>query len=478
MWANTPPDGGLIAVGVEDDGKVTGCKLRTDHTVEVERRIQSELVSDARFETKRIHAINVNGEPDFVLLYRIRYRDDKVVETNKGEAFIRRASSRHLLTYDEVRELRMERGQASFELEPCGLAWPDMFDTGQVADWTTAVARHKRLSEAGATTGMLIAHKLGKLVRGDFVPNNACALLFAKDPQEIVPGCIIRFQRIEGREAATGASRNVVHDIRITGTIPQLIERASETLATHLRTYRRLAKDGRFYTSPEYPPEAWQELIVNACAHRSYSLKGANIFIKMFDDRLVVESPGGFPPTVNKDNVYEVHHRRNWWLMDALFYLDYVQCENEGAKRIRRAMLDSELPEPMFEQKDISGALLRVTLQNNQAARQEWVDADVASIVGDATAKTLDEFDRRIVNFAAEHGGKIKTTQAMNLMQRPRWGTAQKTMQSLVDRKLFEFVSKYARDPRAHYKLIGYVPEDDYYLDGSEFGESDLKPPE
>src|ERR1044072_5056490 len=51
MWANSPPDGGLIAVGIEDDGTISGCKARTDHLIEVERRIRSELVPDAAFTT-------------------------------------------------------------------------------------------------------------------------------------------------------------------------------------------------------------------------------------------------------------------------------------------------------------------------------------------------------------------------------------------------------------------------------------------
>ena len=225
-------------------------------------------------------------------------------------------------------------GQVSFELEPCGLVWPDRFDLVAIRDWGLAVRQHKGIDGEPELPQILVSHRLGAMAKGDFVPNNACALLFAKDPQEIVPGCMIRFQRIEGREAATGKDRNVVHDIRLTGTIPQLIEQAAETLATHLRTYRRLGKDSKFYTSPEYPGEAWHEAIVNACAHRSYSLKGANIFVKMFDDRLVIESPGGFPPLVTPENIYDVHHRRNWWIMDALFFLDYVQCENEGTKRI------------------------------------------------------------------------------------------------------------------------------------------------
>jgi ATP-dependent DNA helicase RecG len=460
MWANTPPDGGIIAVGVEDKGEVTGCRSKTQFVLDVERRIRSDLVPDAVFTTKRLQVANSNNEPDYVLLYRIQYRDDKLVETNKGEAYIRRVNSCHLLTELEKRELRMERGQLSYELEPCGLQWPDAFDHAAMRAWARGVQRRKELTDEPPLPQVLVSHRLGKMVKGDFVPNNACALLFAHDPQAIVPGCMIRFQRIEGREAATGKNRNVVKDIPIVGTVPHLIEKAADVLATHLRMYSRLGKGGRFFTAPEYPEEAWHEAIVNACVHRSYSLKGANIFIRMFDDRLVIESPGGFPPLVNPDNIYDVHHRRNWWLMDAMFYLDYVQCENEGVKRIRKAMIDMDLPAPEFEHKQIGAVAVRITLRNNQEARKTWVDADISHLVGADAAKKLSDLERRAINFAAEHDHKIKASEAMNLIPRPRWGTADKLLRGLVEKKYLKFVSRYARDPTAYFLLLDDMTRD------------------
>ena len=448
------PKGGVIVVGIDDqDGSVTGCTAKTENVVDVERRIRNELVPDAVFTTKRAFAINNNGVSDFVVLYRVQYRENQVVETNKGDAFIRRVDTRHLLSEDEKRELKMERGQLSFELEPCGLTWPEKFDVSAIRDWAAAVQRLKGLDAQPTIPQSLVTHRLGKIVHGEFAPNNACALLFALDPQEVVPGCMIRFQRIEGRDAATGKDRNVVQDKQVVGSVPQLIELTGQLLETHLRTYSKLGKAGKFYTAPEYPEEAWHEAIVNACAHRSYSLKGANIFVKMFDDRLVVESPGGFPPLVTPENIYEVHHRRNWWLMDALYFMEYVKCENEGAKRIRRAMAEAELPAPEFEQKQIGGAIVRVTLRNNQHARKTWVDADVSSLIGPERAKDLSDIEIRAINFAAEHDGKIKSNDAMKLMSRPRWGSANNILKGLEEKGILRFVSPYPRDPTAYFIL-------------------------
>ena len=104
-------------------------------------------------------------------------------------------------------------------------------------------------------------------------------------------------------------------------------------------------------------------------------------------------------------------------------------------------MIESELPAPEFEQKQIGNALVRVTLRNNQTARAAWIDADVSPIIGASLANSLDELKHRIVNFAVEHGGKIKATEAMNLMTGPRWGTADRMLRNLAEKGIFQFVS-------------------------------------
>ena len=112
-----------------------------------------------------------------------------------------------------------------------------------------------------------------------------------------------------------------------------------------------------------------------------------------------------------------------------------------------------ELPEPEFEQKQVGAAVVRVTLRNNQAARQTWVDADVSTIIGVGARRNLSDIERRAINFAVEHNKKIKTTEAMKLMTRPRWGSAKKLLDGLQEKGILRFVSRYPRDPVAHYFL-------------------------
>jgi ATP-dependent DNA helicase RecG len=336
------------------------------------------------------------------------------------------------------------------------LVWPDDFDTAAVNEWVAEVCKAKTIEKNQPAYHYLARHRLGKVDGSNFTPNNACALLFAKDPQQIIPGCMVKFQRVDGVVLKTGKDRNVVKTRDITGTVPQVITGTWEFLETQLRTYSQRSTDGKFFPVPEYPSEAWHEVIVNACVHRSYSLSGANIFVRMYDDRLEVDSPGGFPACVTPKNIYEIHYRRNWWLMEAMTYLRYVLCENEGTKRIRQAMIDMGLPEPEFTQKQIEGALVRVTLKNNRDLRHKWVDTDVTDIVGEEMVGKLNDYQKRLVNFAAEHG-KINISQAMNLMPKPRWHTAKRHLDKLCEMKILIHVSERLRDPSAYYTLTSKV---------------------
>ena len=80
---------------------------------------------------------------------------------------------------------------------------------------------------------------------------------------------------------------------------------------------------------------------MNAVVHRSYNLKNMNIFVKLFEDRLVVESPGAFLPPTTAKTVFEAHNPRNPNTMWALYYFDFVQCAFEGTRRMQEVARDT-----------------------------------------------------------------------------------------------------------------------------------------
>lgn len=450
MWANTPPHGGIIVVGQKDGGEFVGVSSQSQKRINDIEKCGREYVPDARYETKRVKFAR-NGLEDFVILLRVEFREDRVVETSSGNAYIRRGDSKFKLADEEKRELGIDKGQLHCELMPCELGYPDDFDMELIRKYTNRIISDKRLKQDHTPTEILCNRKLGKLVSGEFIPNIACALLFAKDPKLSIPGSEIRFQRYEGTTRLTGERRNVIKDVKIEGRVPDIIAEADIVINSQIRDFSRLGPKGKFFTAPEYPRAAWYEALVNACVHRSYNLKNMNVFVRMFDDRIEIESPGAFPPLVTPENIYEIHHRRNYFLMDAMFYMDLVKCENEGTRRMRDEMRAMELPDPEFAQKEIGNAIVRVTLRNNLQQRKLWIDKDAIDVVGAAIFSQLNDRQKRCLNFCSEHG-KITVADAARL-HAVDWKTGKKILQSLVEINLFEWISRHSGDPTAHYIL-------------------------
>jgi len=455
MFSNTPPDGGIILVGIEDDGTVMGCQ-----GVPTERRNNLERAGDthttgAKYQVRTVPVTTSLGTPGFILAFRVHYSPNRLIENTKGEAFVRRGESKKKLTDAEKRELREARGEVPAEREPRRhYAFPADFDESLMAQFAASFLQSRGLEENERTIEEVLELKhLGTRAGTAFIPNLACVLLFAKDPLLAVPGCRVRILRFEGEEERTGEKYNAVKDYWIDGPVPKLIVESEAVIQGQLREFSRLGPDGKFYTAPEYPKPAWYEALVNACVHRSYNLRNMNVFVRMFDDRIEVESPGGFPGIVTPQNIYEIHEPRNPFLMEAMYYLRFVKCAREGTRRMRETMKSFALPAPEFSQTGTSYDIVKVVLRNNIKQRKVWIDSNVGALIGEALFESLSEDERRALNFVAENG-RIGVSQLQRLTGRS-WPAAKKVLEGLEQRGVLEHHvrNEVDRDPNAHYTL-------------------------
>lgn len=464
MWANTVPDGGLIAVGIEDKGGITGCKSLSQSELNEREQAGRTYCPEARHASKLVPVTNSEGEKDYVLLIRVQYRPDKVVYDSQGHAWTRIGDQKHELSKEECREIEIAKGQVDFEQEEArDVIYPADFDTDRVAQFAQAFSKSRGLSYNQSDEQILALRHLGKIEAGRFTPNVACILLFAKDPTGKFPGCRIRFRRFEGEQEQTGANYNAVKDYWVEGNLPAVIERASQILESQIREFSRLGPDGHFRPDPEYPHDAWFETIVNACVHRSYAMRNMHTTIEMFYDRLVVESPGAFQPFITPENIYDMQSARNPKLMDAMFDLGFVKFANEGTKRIRDEMLARNLPSPIFQQKEIAGGYsVRVTLRNNYKQREPWIDSDVSKILGDAASGSLTPEESRAINYVARHG-QINVSQFHGLVSSTvkTWHTCRKILMGLCEKGILEYRHRtdIPKDPKGHFVLTATFRE-------------------
>lgn len=386
-----------------------------------------------------------------MIAIRVLYRDDKLVETVDGSAFVREGDRKRRLTEPEKREIRLNKGELDVESERVPLVYPDDFDSNLLAAFRQEYIRKRQLGQRYTTEDVLMLNKLGKKGGAKFLPNLACALLFAKDPRSVAPGAYIRVLRYDGTEERFGQKLNVISDRVIDGPLPQQIAKAEEYVGSQIRNFTRLGRDGRFATTPEFPKEVWLEAIVNAVVHRSYNLKNMNIFVKMFEDKLVVESPGSFLPPTTAETVFDAHNPRNPNMMWALYYFDYVQCAFEGTRRMRDIMREANLPDPVFAQRATGTFQVTVTLRNNAEHRKQFVRAEAALGVDPVVYESLSESEKMLVNYLTDHP-RVNVTNAC-LVVGMDWRSTKSILELLENKGLLARSPGKARSKHRFYFL-------------------------
>lgn len=449
--------GGVVVIGVEKDGQVAGCKNLEDAQLQRLESFSGANCESGRFHTKRISCINSIGEQDFLILARIQYVPERLVTLTDGTAFKRVSHESKKISDEEKAEIRIAKGERSFEQETCGLSYPEDFHLDRVRDFCKRLRQAEDIREDITEEQILENKLLGHRVGSGFAPSNAMALLFAKQPIRIFPGAYIRVLRYEGTEEGTGKNFNVIKDRTIEGTIIDQIRNTSVFLSANLREFTSF-RGGHFVARPEYPNDAWYELLVNAVAHRSYHYRNAPIFIKLFDDRIQFESPGGFMPQVTPITIFNLHRPRNRTLMFALKDYGEVRCMNEGTRRVRDEMVEANLPAPIFEPTTLDNTGVRATLRNDIANRQNSLDSEAYRQLGEALSLSLSPDERKIVNFVIEHGS-INVSEALRILSTNIWHTAKTCLGRLEKRSILFHVSTKIRDPKAHYILSSRKPD-------------------
>lgn len=90
--------------------------------------------------------------------------------------------------------------------------------------------------------------------------------------------------------------------------------------------------------------------------------------LKMFDDRIVFETPGNLPGLVRPDNIRHTHFSRNPKIAQYLKAYKYVKEFGEGMDRIYRELNVNHTPEPKVH---LDAFILKVTVRKNEVGLTE-----------------------------------------------------------------------------------------------------------
>jgi len=98
----------------------------------------------------------------------------------------------------------------------------------------------------------------------------------------------------------------------------------------------------------QYPKEVIRELLINAIAHKKYTISG-DIFIEVYPDRMTITNPGSLPLGITKDNILHERHRRNPHLIQTLSDLKLMEGEGSGYDLVFEKLTRDAKPLPEIE---------------------------------------------------------------------------------------------------------------------------------
>ena len=327
-------DGGVLAIGVSDKTRtLEGVDQYTEKLNELLRVPFDFCNPSIPVTCSYLPCKDKEGNENHILLMEIPA--SMYLHTNQAdEAFMRVGDKSRKLSFDERVQLMYDKGERFYEDTAVYGATVDDIDMDAVAEYTRLVGYSKTpLEYLRENNGFVTTNK-----QGEEDVSTACILLFGKNPQKFFPRARTRFIRYEGVDEKVGAEMNVIKDVTFEGTILNQVRRTIEFIETQVREHTFLGQHGQFVTRRDYPEFVIQEMTVNSVCHRAYSIKGTEIQIKMFDDRLVFESPGKLPGMVKPTNIRNTHFSRNTKIAAFLKAYHYVKEYGEGVDRIYREL--------------------------------------------------------------------------------------------------------------------------------------------
>lgn len=380
-------DGGVIAIGVSDKTrKIEGIDQHTEKLNELLRVPFDFCNPSVPVTCSYLPCTDKDGNENRILLMEIPASSN--LHTNQAdEAFMRVGDKSRKLTFDERVQLMYDKGERYYEDTAVYDATIDDIDMDAVADYAKLVGYGKSpLQYLRENNGFVKTNK-----KGEEEVSTACILLFGKYPQKFFPRARTRFIRYEGVDEKVGAEMNVIKDVTFEGTILDQVKKTIEFIETQVREHTFLGQHAQFVTKRDYPEFVIQEMTVNACCHRAYNIKGTEIQIKMFDDRLVFESPGKLPGQVKPNNIRHTHFSRNPKIAAFLKAYHFVKEFGEGFDRICREQEANGANVPSFRTDEF---ILKITVPK--------VAENVQEQTGNVT-----ENGGKVAEKVAENHGKV-----------------------------------------------------------------------
>jgi ATP-dependent DNA helicase RecG len=306
-------DGGWIAFGIEDPRKAAG-RDRVHGTAEnpmVPDEFTRLLRSRITPPLTGLSSMTVvgctlrTGERGAIALCRVQ-RSPHVHSVVDDGTFVRLGMSNKELTAGEITELAFARGAISAESAPERSVDLDLLNTEFWREYAAARRVSRPFVEALMHLGLAQKTENGKVA-----PTRAAVLLFAEEPASLLGAkTSIRVAQYKGTLLDQGPTPNLLKPPKtISGPLVRQVPDALAYIGDSLAQGIRMGPLG-FELVQRYPARVIREALTNAVIHRDYHVP-RDVHVRIFDDRIEIESPGLLPGPVTAANIVATQFTRN-----------------------------------------------------------------------------------------------------------------------------------------------------------------------
>ena len=406
--------GGVLFLGVEDDGTVTGVHKNHKDAIGV-----TALIANSTVPPVSVRAEVIIEEEKEILKIEIP-RSRGVISTASGKMLRRRikldGSPEVIPMYSyEISSRLAELGMLDYSAQPLAGATLEDLDPNQRVRLRRIIQNRQ-----GGEKSLLslpddeldIALRLVTEVAGKYVPTVAGMLLLGKEERiaELMPTAKSSFQVLEGTA------------VRMNEDSCKPLLELFENYETYLKAWNpeRETEYGLFRIPiPEFDRSAFREGLVNAFCHRDYTMLGT-VRVLIDDEGMIISNPGGFIDGVNLKNLLTVEpHGRNPALADAMKRIGLAEKTGRGIDRIFEGSIIFGRPWPDYSEStsrmvklfiqrakaDLAFAKLVADEQNRQGKPLSIYTLMILSVLNYERRCTVD----RIVEFTNLSENKVRS---------------------------------------------------------------------
>ncbi|MBU3924606.1 putative DNA binding domain-containing protein [Patescibacteria group bacterium] len=354
-FSNT--NGGIIALGLEDPKKfegrnrLVGISENPDNVSEFLKLTDKELAPPIfGWTSKYVDITNTNKKQDQLLLIFIEKSND-VHSLKNGNTYVRKGNQNVKIGAVEIQNLQYEKGLRKYEDEISKIT--DLQELSQ-----KLFNQYKKDTDSNNEDEWQFLKDNGLAHKKDdvFTLTKAGVLLFGKNPTVLLKSkCGIKISHYYGTKPTYSGEPNFVEKpFTVEGPLMKQIDDTMEYFNSIVKKSPPKLSGSVFKPSLLIPAWAFQEAVTNAVIHRNYYIED-DVQIRIFDDRIEIESPGTYPGKITVNNIRNERFARNPMIQRVLnrFQESPNLDIGEGVDRMFKIMKEHNLYEPLYFPQEI-----------------------------------------------------------------------------------------------------------------------------